>query len=330
MATKWKYADIDAENRLDMLRNGNKELFLEEAARTKEVAEARRALGLDTTEQEKWMDTVGYNYNLSLAPEGDKVSKTGYADLYLNGKKQDTEPSKVKLRKSGVYTESPVVSHSKSVLNKGEEREKQTLERKYQELMEKAKQDLYNQYTFLDEAILNSGGNINGGKLARAYEDVEQRLNEIYNELSKELSLKLSTVQDKYDDMRAGIVNSDKSKGTRSDVLVTARPDTSVADKQEDDSRTLMPSDKGVSDGEKTESSKEEAGEVTEIQNPYIQAAQEKLKELLQDLEKRTDAVKTQTGQMSAGGNLAQKTVSEIASLIIKLLTGAYPNKLRG
>ena len=82
MATKWKYADIDAENRLEMLRNGNKELFLEETARTKEITDARRALGLDTSEQEKWMDTVGRNYNQSLASEGDTVSTKGYAELY--------------------------------------------------------------------------------------------------------------------------------------------------------------------------------------------------------------------------------------------------------
>ena len=95
MATKWKYADIDAENRLEMLRNGNKELFLEETARTKEITDARRALGLDTSEQEKWMDTVGRNYNQSLASEGDTVSTKGYAELYLGEKKQDTEPSPV-------------------------------------------------------------------------------------------------------------------------------------------------------------------------------------------------------------------------------------------
>ena len=87
MSSKWKYANLDAETRLEMLRSGNKAVFDEEVERTKSVTKARKELGLDTDEQEKWMDTVGYNYNLSTAKNmgepAASVSKTGYAKIYL-------------------------------------------------------------------------------------------------------------------------------------------------------------------------------------------------------------------------------------------------------
>lgn len=83
MTTKWKYATIPAAQRLSMLREGNKELYDEEVARTKDVIAARLEAGLDVDEQMKWGDTISYNYNLAAAQQAgenpDSVAKTGYS-----------------------------------------------------------------------------------------------------------------------------------------------------------------------------------------------------------------------------------------------------------
>ncbi len=83
MATKWKYATIPANMRLDLLKQGNKELYDEEIARTKDVIASRLDAGLDVDEQMKWADTVSYNYNLSNASNmgisKENVNKDGYA-----------------------------------------------------------------------------------------------------------------------------------------------------------------------------------------------------------------------------------------------------------
>ena len=88
MATSnWKYADILADQRLEMLQDGNKELYDEEMERTRKVIESRLELGLDIDEQLAWADKVGYNYNLHNASvagiDPENVSKTGYSDKLL-------------------------------------------------------------------------------------------------------------------------------------------------------------------------------------------------------------------------------------------------------
>ena len=83
MATKWKYATVPAEQRLEMLRKGDTSLYDEEIARTADVIKARSDAGLDVTEQMNWADKVSYNYNLAKAADmgidAAKVAETGYA-----------------------------------------------------------------------------------------------------------------------------------------------------------------------------------------------------------------------------------------------------------
>lgn len=83
MSSKWQYATIPAEQRLNMLKEGNEALYKEELARTQDVIVNRLEAGLDVKDQMDWADTVSYNYELGKAQNsGGSVSdipKTGYA-----------------------------------------------------------------------------------------------------------------------------------------------------------------------------------------------------------------------------------------------------------
>lgn len=82
--TKWKYGTVPAAQRLSMLREGNKELYDEEIARTRDVITDRLSAGLSVDEQMKWGDTISYQYNLSNAEKAglspDSVAKSGYSE----------------------------------------------------------------------------------------------------------------------------------------------------------------------------------------------------------------------------------------------------------
>ena len=93
MANKWKYATLSADERLGMVRNGNKDVYESEIARAKDVIRSRNEAGLDIGEQKKWIDDVSYNYNLYNASKmgisPSDVNKTGYADRMLGGVKKE-------------------------------------------------------------------------------------------------------------------------------------------------------------------------------------------------------------------------------------------------
>lgn len=205
MSSKWKYANLDAETRLEMLRSGNKEVFDEEVERTKSVTNARRELGLDTTEQENWMDTVGYNYSLySGSNQGESknnISKTGYAALYLKSEKdKENEPmSKVKAYKTTTgLTSTPVSDATYKIKSAGEEA-KSVIREKYAALKEQAKNEFYKKYPYLNEAILNSGASLEGGKAAKIRADLDTELSKIYGEYDKAMEAELAATEKKYE-----------------------------------------------------------------------------------------------------------------------------------
>ncbi len=226
MASKWKYADLDANHRIGLLRKGNKELFDEEIARTKEIAKARREIGLDTTEQEKWLDTVGYNYNLSMADEGTKVSKTGYAQLYLGEKKADTEPSPVKKYREQAPKVTGYISAANRKIDNARKLAERSLAEKYEKMKNDARDELYDRYPHLKEQIINEGASPEGGKMKRAYDDIEQELAVIYEELDKELSERMSELWEKYAGFKDELMEYRKngtakeSLGVIADVLI--------------------------------------------------------------------------------------------------------------
>ncbi len=212
--SKWKYADRSADERLEMLRGGNTELLGEEIERTKEVVKARDELGLDTSAQRDWLDTVGYNYNLSAAPkmgiEPENVSKSGYARLYLGegsggagssaGASSETSSgtsskgggmSKVKAYKttSGIGEVTPI-SDARFMVEAALEASNKALDEQYAAMKEKAKQALFARYPYLDEQIVNSGASLSGGKAQRLKKALLGTLDGVYAELDSELEKK--------------------------------------------------------------------------------------------------------------------------------------------
>ena len=226
MASKWKYADLDAQHRLNLLEKGYKEVFDEEVARTREVTKARRELGLDTTEQENWMDLVGYSYNSYLSDGSAPVSKTGYAELYLGDKKPNKTIPAGKVNMDRPFTGTPYFSDATRKIEKARKLAKKSAEEKYAQLREKAKDELYEKYPHLKEQLLNEGASPEGGKLKRAYELIGKKLSDREAELDVELREVLADIDKRYAGFKSELAShrdsgtAKESFGVIADVLI--------------------------------------------------------------------------------------------------------------
>lgn len=65
MANKWKYSTLPASERLEKIRNGDKDVYNSEIERSLDVIKQREEAGLDVTEQKNWMNRLDYNYGQS-------------------------------------------------------------------------------------------------------------------------------------------------------------------------------------------------------------------------------------------------------------------------
>lgn len=225
MANKWKYATLDAETRLKMLRNGNKEVFDEEVERTKSVTKARRELGLDTKEQENWMDTVGYNYNLynakMLGEDVANVSKTGYANLYLkegNEKKPKSSRNyfsgpKTNLYDTAFYRVSSAANAAKKAINS-----------KYDAILHDAEAEFEKQYSYLEEALVNNGDSLEGGKATMLLDEFRKDFESAYGEYDKARKEELLKSEQKYAKLSDTLL-SHKNNGMSAFSLVGAAND---------------------------------------------------------------------------------------------------------
>ncbi|MBR5307195.1 MAG: hypothetical protein IKU43_00360 [Clostridia bacterium] len=265
MASKWKYADMDYRQRLGLIEKGNKDVFDEEIARTKEIVKARRELGLDTAAQEKWIDEVGYNYAKFTAGEGDKISESGYAKLYLEDKPKDTEPSPVKSYREKGFDGTAYISGAKSKIKKAGELAKSSAMEKSEEAKRKAKEELYAENPHLLEAVINSGGNPNGGKMKSAGAELDGILKERYAEIDRLLEDKISDIDKRYagyaDEISEYRRNgtAKESLGVIADVLIK-----NAAKKDDYDFGDLPWMSKDNSDKEDSDDSDEEKKKVTE------------------------------------------------------------------
>lgn len=227
MASKWKYANVSAGQRLKMLRDGNHELLDEEVDRTKEIVRARRELGLDTKEQEDWIDTVGYNYSLSKAKDGQKINRSGYAALYLGDSKNDSEPSPVKAYRDGKpETNGTYITNAKRKIASARKLALESAEKKYDAAKQEAARKMYEKYPFLKEELVNSGASLEGGKATKVRAQLRSELEDIYAGLDSELENKRKSIDEKYDGLVGELMKYRKegtakeSLGVIADVLV--------------------------------------------------------------------------------------------------------------
>ncbi len=200
MSSKWKYADLPAQTRLDMLKNGNKDLFDEEVARTKEVMDARREVGLDTDAQEKWIDNVGYNYNLHLAGKAgespDNVSKTGYANIYYTPKDRSSGGSKIKPN-----TGRTAIGVAREHIEKAAESASEEIRKKYTLLKEQTREEFSEKSPILREMLINSGASLEGGRAKQFFADIQKNLDSVYDEYDKAMNEELENVGRMYAQM---------------------------------------------------------------------------------------------------------------------------------
>ena len=112
MKNKWKYATVSADERLGMVRNGNKDVYNSEMERSLDAVKRNSAEGLDISAQKNWIDSLSYNYNLYNAERmgipANKVNKTGYADRILgtsggSGKSKSKYLTSVSSKADGNY-----------------------------------------------------------------------------------------------------------------------------------------------------------------------------------------------------------------------------------
>lgn len=200
MSSKWKYADLPAQTRLDMLKNGNKDLFDEEIARTKEVMEARREVGLDTDAQEKWIDNVGYNYNLHLAEKAgedrDNVSTSGYAKIYYTPRNRSSGGSKIKQN-----TTRSALSIAREHIDNAAESAKEEIRKKYELLKEQTSEEFSEKSPILREMLINTGASLDGGRAKKFFEDMNQQLLSVYDDYDKAMNEEFENINKLYTQM---------------------------------------------------------------------------------------------------------------------------------
>lgn len=179
MASIWKYADLPAEERLDMIRNGNKDVYDNEIARSLDKIDQYKKAGLSTDAQMEWIDTVSYNYNQYNAsqmgiPSG-RVNKTGYTDVYFglddSAENKEEEFVSVKISKKADF-----------------DREVEKATQQYMDLIENLSSDV----KIAEEWLINNGIDKKseyGEKYIKAFEDtLSVRKKKYYNEYVAKIS----------------------------------------------------------------------------------------------------------------------------------------------
>lgn len=229
MSTKWKYATLPANARIDLLRKGRRDVLEEEIARTKSVVKARRELGLDTSEQEKWLDTVGYSYNIghakSVGEPEESVAKTGYASVYLGDSSADTAAPKtpvtsVREYKTSARPKTSYISNAKRKIERAGELAVEAAEKRYADKAAELSEAFYGDNSTLREAVLNSGGHDDGGKMASAYRAKAAELGVLLEDKDEEMAREIAKIRRRYADLADTLLDYRKN-GTALESLDT-------------------------------------------------------------------------------------------------------------
>lgn len=171
MASKWKYSSLPAQERIDMIRNGNKEVYDDEMNRSMDQIKANQELGLDIDKQKEWIDNISYNYNLynaqNMGIDASRVNKTGYADFILGG----GLPEGSKKKKSAIMVSNKYTRFESAAA--------ELLDEYYKKVSEAA-QEINN----VKEWLINNGideNSVDGQKYIKDFEDELARKAQTYN-----------------------------------------------------------------------------------------------------------------------------------------------------
>ena len=58
MSKNWQYASLGAEERLDLIKNGNEDVYLSEKKRSSSLKDLKKSLGLSTSDIDRWDEMV--------------------------------------------------------------------------------------------------------------------------------------------------------------------------------------------------------------------------------------------------------------------------------
>ena len=173
MSSTWEYADLPAAERLDMIRNGNKDVYDSEVARSLDKIKQYENAGISTDAQKEWLDTLGYNYNLYIASQQgeslNNVAKNGYAETYFGVGSSD---------QSGQSEVAHVQISNKATF----EHEVEKLTEEYTKLIN----DVDSQIKIAEEWLINNGiekESIHGQKYIKLFEETfSARKKKYYND----------------------------------------------------------------------------------------------------------------------------------------------------
>lgn len=189
MASNWKYATLPAEKRLEMIKDGNQEVFNEEKARALSAIRSRQELGLPVEDQIAWADSVGYNnalYNAKgLGIDAADVEKSGYGERWLSG----DNPQSLKL--SGI-----IQNDRKNLLSEQMDAKNRLAEREYEKAVselesetEERKRSAYNEamrkIPEMRETFANLGLSAEGGTVRTHEMQADAALDAAMAELDK-------------------------------------------------------------------------------------------------------------------------------------------------
>ena len=83
MSNNWKYANLGQRERLDLIRNGNTEVYNAEKSRNKNLKSLRQSLGLATDEIDNW-DKIIDNANSGTASVKKKKNTLSLLSVFRN------------------------------------------------------------------------------------------------------------------------------------------------------------------------------------------------------------------------------------------------------
>lgn len=196
--SKYNYSSLPAEQRLSMLRGGNRDLFEEELSRTNDVINQRAKSGLGIDSQLKWLNNVTSNYAASTSTQNKSANALAGA-LQKYYRQNAVDRKNYLKRQHDSYVDS---------VNKIYDKYKQAAITNYNK-----------QLAPLRETLLNNGYSLSGGKTISEELKLKENLNNILSAYEQKrldaLTNAAATLQSNYldiDDSVAKNLSSDADK----------------------------------------------------------------------------------------------------------------------
>ena len=156
MSNNWKYANLGQRERLDLIRNGNTEVYNAEKSRNKNLKSLRQSLGLSTDEIDNW-------------------------DKIIDNAKNGT--TKVKRKKIGGSLSSKLINERVDQLNGEYRRYVGELKDNLESSAEDAVNDAEKDREYLNEWLINNGYSKDGNVAQKSKKELAYELETFLSDL---------------------------------------------------------------------------------------------------------------------------------------------------